>query len=129
MLRRVLASVVAVSFVSGVALAAPRLFADLNGKWTMNIATPDQARTSTLTIEQKGDSISGTTESAELGSTPIRGVVKGDSVFFGFAINMGGQELVINAVAAMKDKDHMEGALDVSGMGAFPFNAARQAQP
>lgn len=128
MLRRLLLSAAAVCLASGVAAAAPRLFADLSGKWTMNIATPDQARSSTLTIEQKGDSISGTTESAELGSTPIRGVVKGDSVFFGFAVNMGGQELVINAVAALKDKDRMEGVLDVSGMGGFPFNAARQAQ-
>lgn len=129
MLRRLIVSAAAVCLASSVAVAAPRLLADLSGKWTMNIATPDQARSSTLTIEQKGDSISGTTESAELGSTAIRGVVKGDSVFFGFALNMGGQEIVINAVAALKDKDHMEGALDVSGMGAFPFNAARQTQP
>lgn len=129
MLRRLLVSAAAVCLASGVAIAAPRVLADLSGKWTMNIATPDQARSSTLTIEQKGDSISGTTESAELGATPIRGVVKGDSVFFGFAVNMGGQELVINAAASLKDKDTMEGVLDVTGMGGFPFNAVRQPKP
>jgi hypothetical protein len=125
MFRRLLASVALVSAAASVAVAAPRLFADLSGKWTMNIATPDQARTSLLTIEQKGDSISGVTES-ELGAANIRGVVKGDSVFFGFALDMGGQQIVINGVAAMKDKDNMDGTLDVGGMGAFPFTAVRQ---
>lgn len=93
----------------------------------MSIATPDQARTSTLTLEQKGDSIMGTTES-ELGSAQVRGVVKGDSVFFGFGLDMGGQQIIINGTGAIKDKDNMSGMLDVSGMGAFPFSATRQAQ-
>jgi hypothetical protein len=125
MFRRLLTSVALLSVAASAAVAAPRLFADLSGKWTMNIATPDQARTSMLTIEQKGDSIAGVTES-ELGSANVRGVVKGDSVFFGFALDMGGQQLVINGVAAMKDKDNMDGLLDVGGMGAFPFTAVRQ---
>lgn len=126
MFRRLFASVALVSVAASAAVAAPRLFADLSGKWTMNIATPDQARTSQLTIEQKGDSISGTTESPEFGATGIRGVVKGDSVFFGFALDMGGQQIVINGAAAVKDADNMDGLLDVAGMGAFPFTAVRQ---
>ena len=127
MRRPLLVAAALLSFAT-VATAAPRLFADLSGKWTMTIAAPDQTRTSTLTIEQKGDSISGTTES-ELGSAQVRGVVKGDSVFFGFGLDMGGQQLLINGSAAMKNKDTMEGMLEVGGMGAFPFSAARQAQP
>ena len=108
------------------AVAAPRLFADLSGKWNVNSATPDQARTSLMTLTHKGDSLSGQTESSELGVSPLKGVVKGDSVFFGFAIDMGGQQIVINGAAVMKGEHNMEGLLDVSGMGAFPFNAARQ---
>jgi hypothetical protein len=125
MLRRLLAAAAVVCATATVATAAPRLFADLTGKWTVSIGTPDQARTSLLTVTQKGDSISGTNES-EIGSSPILGVVKGDSVFFGFKVDMGGQALVINAAAAMKDKDNMAGVLDVGGMGAFPFTAVRQ---
>ncbi|MFN9202751.1 MAG: hypothetical protein ACK6DP_06740, partial [Gemmatimonas sp.] len=56
----------------------------------------------------------------------VRGVVKGDSVFFGFALDMGGQQIVINGAAAMKDNDNMSGLLDVAGMGGFPFTAVRQ---
>lgn len=130
MLRRLISSsaviCAATAVAVSVAVAAPRLLADLTGKWTVNIATPDQARTSVMTLTQKGDSISGTTESGELGVSPLKGVVKGDSVLFGFAIDMGGQQIIINASAVMKGEHNMEGLFDVSGMGAFPFNAARQ---
>jgi hypothetical protein len=39
---------------------------------------------------------------------------------------MGGQQLVINGVGAIKDKDNMNGALDVAGLGVMPFTAVRQ---
>lgn len=123
MFRKLLASAVLVGVAASVAAASA--FADFSGKWSLNIGTPDQARTAVLTIEQKGDSVSGTTES-ELGVAPVKGVVKGDSLFFGFALDMGGQQFVINGAAALKDKDNLEGALDVSGMGGFPFTGARQ---
>jgi hypothetical protein len=61
-----------------------------------------------------------------LGSSALRGVAKGDSVFFGFQLDMGGQAIVINGAGAMKDKDNMNGMLEVGGMGAFPFSAVRQ---
>jgi len=129
MLRRLTTSAAvicaATTIAISAAIAAPRLLADLTGKWNMNIHTPDQARTSLMTLTQKGDSISGSTES-ELGVAPLRGVVKGDSVFFGFSLEMGGQPITIIGAAAMKDANTMEGLLDVSGLGAFPFNAARQ---
>ena len=56
----------------------------------------------------------------------MKGAVNGDSLFFGFALDMGGQQIVINGAAALKDKDNIDGALDVSGMGGFPFTGARQ---
>ncbi|HEY0931379.1 MAG TPA: hypothetical protein VGE27_15770 [Gemmatimonas sp.] len=129
MLRRLTTSAAiicaATTIAISAAVAAPRLFADLSGKWNVNITTPDQARTSLMTIVHKGDSLSGQTES-ELGVAPLKGVVKGDSVFFGFAVDMGGQQIVINGTGVMKGEHNMEGLLDVSGLGAFPFNAARQ---
>jgi len=123
MMRKLVASAVLLGVAASVAAASA--FADFSGKWTLNIASPDQARTAVLNIEQKGDSVSGTTES-ELGVAPVKGVVKGDSLFFGFALDMGGQQIVINGAAALKDKDNLEGALEVTGMGGFPFTGARQ---
>lgn len=125
MLRRFVASAALLCAAASVAVAAPRLFADLTGKWNVSIATPDQARTSLITWTQKGDSLAGTIES-ELGSSQLRGATKGDSVFFGFQLDMGGQAIVINGAGTMKDKDTMNGMLEVGGMGAFPFSAVRQ---
>jgi hypothetical protein len=125
MLRRLIAAVVIVCAATSVAAAAPRLLADLTGKWNVSIQSPDQARTSLITWTQKGDSLSGTVET-ELGTSQLRGVTKGDSVFFGFQLDMGGQALVINGAGAMKDKDTMNGMLELAGMGAFPFTAVRQ---
>jgi hypothetical protein len=124
--RRLFASLSLLAAVASVATAAPRLFADLTGKWDVTVATPDGGtQPSVMTLTQKGDSISGTLES-QLGSAPMAGVVKGDTVRFAFQLDMGGQALVINGVGAMKDKDNMNGALDVSGMGVMPFTAVRQ---
>jgi hypothetical protein len=125
LLRRALASVAIVSVVSSVAVAAPRILADLTGKWTMTVATPDGTQPSTLTITQKNDSISGSLES-QLGSAPVSGIVQGDSVKFAFQLDMGGQQLVISGVGAIKDKDNWGGVLDVAGLGVMPFSAVRQ---
>ncbi len=78
-----------------------------------------------MTITQKADSVTGTLES-QLGTAPMVGVVKGDSLKFAFQLDMGGQALVINGAGILKDKDNMTGALDVSGMGVMPFTAVRQ---
>lgn len=125
MLRRLVASVALLGAAASVAAAAPRLFADLTGKWNVTISAPDQSRQALLTWTQKGDSLAGTIET-EIGTAAIRGVTKGDSVYFGFTLDMGGQQLVLNGAGAMKDKDNMAGMLDLAGMGAFPFSAQRQ---
>lgn len=123
--RRLIASAAIVTVAASVATAAPRILADLTGKWTVTVATPDGSQPSTLTVTQKNDSISGTLES-QLGSAPVAGVVKGDSVKFAFALDLGGQQLVINGLGTIKDKDNWSGVLDVQGMGAMPFSAVRQ---
>jgi len=123
--RRLLASFSLVAVAASVAAAAPRIIADLTGKWNVTVATPDGTQPSVMTITQKGDSISGTLES-QLGSAPVAGVVKGVALKFPFALDLARQQLVINGLGAIKDKDNMNGALDVAGLGVMPFTAVRQ---
>lgn len=104
---------------------AERVLADLTGTWNVSVQTPDQTVGSTLVVEQKGDSLTGNLQS-ELGSAPVLGSVKGDTVTFDFGLDMGGQAISIRAMALMSDKDNMSGQMDVSGMGAMPFTAKRQ---
>ncbi len=105
--------------------SAARVLADLTGTWNVSVQTPDQTMSSTLIVKQMGDSLSGSLES-ELGSAPMVGSVKGDTVAFNFSLDMGGQALVIQAQGLLSDKNSMSGQLDVSGMGVMPFTAKRQ---
>ncbi len=104
---------------------AARVLADLTGTWNVSVQTPDQTINSTLVVQQKGDSLSGSLES-ELGSAPLVGAVKGDTVSFSFSLDMGGQPLVVQAQGLLSDANSMSGQLDVSGMGVMPFSAKRQ---
>jgi hypothetical protein len=100
-------------------------FADFNGAWAVVVNGPEGAVNATLTIAQKGDSVTGTLDS-EMGSAPISGQTKGDSIKFAFGLDAGGQALNLLAVGALKDKDHLEGKIVADGMGEFPFTATRK---
>ena len=104
--RRLLASLSLVAAVASVAAAAPRIIADLTGKWNVSVATPGGDQPSVMTITQKGDSVTGTLES-ELGAAPMAGVVKGDTLRFTFQLDMG-----VEVLRALLDRDragHIEG--------------------
>ncbi|MDQ8162271.1 MAG: hypothetical protein P3B76_08550 [Gemmatimonadota bacterium] len=120
-----LAVVAAALTLSVTAVAAQRLLADFSGKWNVAIDAQGQSMQSLMTVEQKGDSVSGTTES-QIGTANFDGVVKGDSIFFGFALDMGGQAIRIRGTGVMTEKDKMSGTMEAEGLGAFPFAAARQ---
>ena len=111
--------------LSVTAAAAQHFLADFSGKWNVAINAQGQSMQSLMTVAQKGDSVSGTTES-QLGTANFDGVVKGDSIFFGFAYDMGGQQIKIRGTGVMTDKDKMTGTMEAEGLGAFPFAAARQ---
>ena len=125
MLRRLITTAVIAASVTTMAAVSPRLLADLTGKWAMSVVTPDGNMPSVLTVTQKGDTVTGVVES-ELGTAPVTGTVRGDSLFFAFKVEMGGQQLSINGTGILKDKDSLDGSLDVSGLGLFPFTATRQ---
>jgi hypothetical protein len=120
----VLVSAAALAIVASVATAAPRLLADLTGKWEMSIDSPGGPQPATMTVTHKDSSLTGTFDSA-FGSAPLTGTVTGASVKFSLQIDVGGQVLAILGAAAVKDNT-INGVLDVSGMGGMPFSAARK---
>ena len=127
--RLSLAFALTLGAVSAAATAtAQRMFADFSGGWNVSVQGPQGPMNSTLNLKQKGDTISGTFES-ELGTAAVNGLAKGDSIKFVFALDAGGQQLSLQATAALKDKDNLAGAIDAAGMGSFPFTATRKAAP
>jgi hypothetical protein len=122
--RAILVATALLVGLSAFSANASRLVADLSGTWTVAVDAQGQSMTSSLIVEQKGDSISGVL-SSDIGQANVRGAVKGDTVNFVFGLDMGGQALDVAATALLTDADNMSGSMDVSGMGNLPFSARR----
>ncbi|MEP6766818.1 MAG: hypothetical protein ABJB66_21055 [Gemmatimonadaceae bacterium] len=122
--RRYVAAALLLSVVA-VTATAQRLLADVTGKWTMSVTTPNGATESIATFKQTGDTLSGTVESEMMGSAKVTGMVKGDTVRFAFTIDIQGQQIPLTAGALLKG-DSMEGTVSAAGMGDFPMTMKKQ---
>ena len=118
-------SVVAALFLGAATATAQHLLADFGGVWNVTVEGPQGAMNSVLTLKQTADTVAGEFES-ELGKAPVSGMVKGDSIKFSFGIDMGGQQLSIQGIGALKDKNSMAGTVESAGMGGFPFTATKK---
>ncbi len=120
-LRPAIVAVVAATLSAG-ALVAQRM-ADLTGNWNFKVVTENGTGTPTVTMKQTGDSLSGTYESARMGSLPFKGVVKGST--FTFAVNTGGgATLTFNGTIV--DNDNVKGDVDFGGQGGATFSGERK---
>ena len=80
-----------------------------------------------MTLKQEGEGLTGVLEIEQMGSRNLAGNVKGDTVRFAFSIDMGGTMLDIRAAGLLKDKNTINGQIELpQGMGMFPFTATRQ---
>jgi hypothetical protein len=117
-------AVVAASLLTvatGAAIAQGRAV-DLAGRWAYAVVTENGTGTPTVTITQKGDSLTGTYASARMGTLPFRGIVR-DSTF-SFAIGTdGGATLVFKG--RLVKADRVEGTVDFGGMGGATFSGER----
>lgn len=122
MTPRIVAIAAAISLCSGATLTAQRLI-DLSGNWNFKVVTENGTGTPTVTMKQTGDSLSGTYESARMGSLPFKGVVKGST--FTFAVNTsGGATLTFNGTIV--DNDNVKGEVDFGGQGGATFSGERK---
>ena len=112
--------------VATVTAAAQRLLADVSGKWTMTVASPNGALESAVVLKQEAEVLSGTIESQMLGSSKLAGTVKGDTVRFAYTVDMQGNQFELRASGVAKDKDNISGSLEApNGMGNFPYTMKR----
>jgi hypothetical protein len=73
-------------------LAVSAFAADVTGKWTGKMETPNGTRDSVITLKQDGEALTGSMAGRN-GDTPItEGSVKGDDVAFTVVRNFGGEE-------------------------------------
>ncbi|MGV3709402.1 MAG: hypothetical protein ACO1Q7_11220 [Gemmatimonas sp.] len=127
--RRLIASAVLFASAASVATAttAQRFFADISGVWIVSAASPQGASESTATFKQEGTALSGSLDIPQLGNAKIAGSVKGDTVAFGFTLDVQGNQIPVQVNGMVKDKDNMGGTITLpADMGSYPFSAKRK---
>lgn len=116
--------VLVASALISVAAVAQKVAVDLTGKWTFAVVTENGTGTPAVTLKQEGEMLTGTYESARMGSRPIAGSVKKDSIDF----VLKGGEVELRFVGVIVDKDNIKGVVDFGGNGGATFTGKRDAK-
>ena len=95
------------------------------GKWEIAVVTPQGQNSSTMTLKQEGDKLTG--DLANLfGTTPIEGTVSADDVAVVANLNLQGMSLRIGLNGKV-DGDTLKGNVKFGDFGEFPFTGTRAA--
>jgi hypothetical protein len=108
----------------GGAAQAPGAAANLSGTWTLTSTIGAQQLTSTLTLEQQGERLSGRIESPRFGTSEISdGTARGNSFRFSTTANFGGQSISLTYEGTASG-NQMSGTV-TTPRGALPFSGTR----
>jgi hypothetical protein len=105
------------ALVFGLLLAVPAYAADPTGKWKAEMQTPDgQALTNELTLEAKGEKLTGTIVSSRSPEPKAieNGTVKGDAITFEVTRDFGGNPVKLSYSGTVKG-DEMPLKVTVAG--------------
>jgi hypothetical protein len=121
-MRLTIRSAVALALLAPAVALAQRAF-NLTGSWKFAVVTENGTGTPSVTITQKGDTLTGTYESGRMGVLPFGGTVKDSS--FTFAVTtQGGATLTFKG--KILDADHVAGDVDFGGQGGASFTGERR---
>jgi len=117
------------TLATGLLLATSSLAAqgptDLTGKWEFSVVTANGTGTPTVVLKQKGDSLSGTYESARGGLRQLDGTFKAGLVVFTVHPNdASGTAYVFTGT--MQSDGSLSGTADFSGLGSASFTGKKQ---
>jgi hypothetical protein len=115
-------TIVAASFILSLASAA---FAQnsVAGAWELSVDSPQGANTSTLTLKQDGDKLTGDLTSG-MGSTPVTGTFSGGTIAVTANLDVQGTSLQLG-INGKVDADTITGSVKVGDFGEFPFTGKR----
>jgi hypothetical protein len=117
------ASIVATSFI--LSLASTALAQNsAAGAWEITINTPQGATTSTLTLKQDGDKLTGDLANPQMGSSPVTGTFSAGTVAVTANIDVQGTALQLG-INGKVDADTMNGSIKFGDFGEFPFTGKR----
>jgi len=120
----VVAMLLSLHAVVAAAQATPKV--DVTGKWQFSVTTGAGTGTPTLTLTQKGDSISGHYSSTVLGEAEIAGAVKGQTITLRINVEVQGTPIVVTYNGTVDSADTMKGSVDLGGQASGTFTGKRQ---
>ena len=98
---------------------------DLTGKWLFTVNTDGGSGTPTVTLTQKGDSLTGHYSSQLLGEADLKGTVKDGKFSFSLQGNVQGTAVTVTYIRTIESKDALQGWVDLGGMASGTFTAKR----
>jgi hypothetical protein len=98
---------------------------DLTGKWLFTVNTDGGSGTPTVTLTQKGDSLTGHYSSQLLGEADLKGTVKDGKFSFSLQGNVQGTAVTVTYTGTIETKDTLKGSVDLGGMASGTFTAKR----
>jgi len=107
---------------AGAAQSSP---VDLTGKWLFTVTTDGGSGTPTVTLTQKGDSLTGHYSSQLLGEADLKGTVKDGKFSFTLQGNVQGTAVTVTYTGTVESKDALKGSVDLGGMASGTFTAKR----
>jgi hypothetical protein len=108
---------------TGAAQSNPNV--DLTGKWLFTVNTDGGSGTPTVTLTQKGDSLTGHYSSQLLGEAALKGTVKDGKFSFALQANVQGTAVTVTYTGTIESKDALKGSVDLGGMASGTFTAKR----
>ncbi|MFP5354092.1 MAG: hypothetical protein ACLGIK_02915 [Gemmatimonadota bacterium] len=98
---------------------------DVTGKWAFAVVTENGTGYPTVVLKQEGEKVTGTYDSPRMGTRPLEGTIKGDTLRLEMKGGPEGMPAFV-FVGVLVDKDNMKGSLEMGGMGSAPFTGKRE---
>lgn len=102
---------------------------DLTGKWAFSVVYEGGSGSPTVTLTQKGDSLSGRYISQAFGELDLKGTIKGTEFSFWVTTSAGGDPFTMTFTGTIESADALKGSVELGGNGTATFTARRQKDP
>jgi hypothetical protein len=112
--------------VTAASSQTPDTKVDLTGKWLFEVTTSAGTGTPTVTLTQKGDTLTGHYSSQTLGEADITGSVKDGKFTFKATVSVQGTSFDISYAGTAEGRDALKGTVTLGELGSGTFTAKRQ---
>jgi hypothetical protein len=99
--------------------------ADVAGTWAIALDIGGNAATPSVTLQQDGETLTGTYHSQVLGEQKVTGTIKGNAITFSITASFEGNNVKVTYTGTV-DKTTMKGTVSLGELGEGTFTAKKQ---